>query len=373
MKLIKLIHWDTFEFKKELKNIDFNQNKNIELNEQLSKHIEIFFNFLIRNNIVNINLFKSSNIDILCQRIVKNYFYSNFIKVHHKINFKFSNFEESELLEFIDYPLYFYYCSKNNIEVIHNKTFYAYEMKKVAKNYRLCILYRNELKVMLKYLKKYPYTSFNFPLERNKDRFVLYFYVYSEERKIALIELLKQLNINMKEVYDYIEKIKIYDTIAGYGLGFSYVNKRLIRFTLYTAFVEPLEVKKNIDFINQLHNLNLDYSSEEIWNYGIDFYFKDNGIVDYEEIKVYFSNHRFIKKLKSRELDAILRNKSSIKVLKFRNNIQINEKYEFLLEFFSKKERRVLRKYKLYKDTYTTVSIYLDKDGNITNVVKYLI
>ncbi len=368
-KLIKFENFNSQKFLEEFSQLNVSNESIISLNSQIIRNLVLFFELAEKNNLVSFSFKKDLGLDFLGWRSLKKHFGKDFLKYFNKFKFKFVGFSEKELLELIPYPYYFRYCYEFNLEVSHNKKLYEKEKKKLLINWRLFFKYKS-LRVFFQYFKKYPYSSFNFPVEKNKDRFVFYFYIFNEKRKNAFIDIIKKNNLNIPDLNNFIEKMPIYDKIAGYALGFVYnKNKQLERVTLYTYILYPHDTIGNIHFINKTHNLDLDYNNfSNIWAYGIDYYILPKR---YKEIKIYSEPYIFNREISNRILNDIFYKKVCTYVIKIRDFKIVDEKYEFLYSVFNSNEIESLKRFNLFEKNSKTLSIYLNEGGNIKRTVNY--
>lgn len=309
-------------------------------------------------------LIKEKKLDTLSKKILRKYFTSyDQINLFSNNKVNFVGFKEEELLEIIDFQQLSFIYSKENKEFNHNEKFFE-KQKKILNENKYFRKYR-EFELCQKLIGRFPYTYIMFPKEDSKKRFVLYFYILNSSRKEEFLSLLKELSFD-NYYYDLIENEKLYSTIAGYALGFSYDEKeKLIRKTLYPGFVNKFNSKDNILAIKKFTGIKIEDKKQIFPNFGIDIYKNHN------EIKIYEKRYLFKKRLSSQELDKILYNKYCDKVVKYKDTKEYTCKYEFYIEDFNEEEIKILSKYNLYEKNCKIFSIYLDNDLIIHRVLYY--
>lgn len=309
-------------------------------------------------------LIKEKKLDTLSKKILRKYFTSyDQINLFSNNKVNFVGFKEEELLEIIDFQQLSFIYSKENKEFNHNEKFFE-KQKKILNENKYFRKYR-EFELCQKLIGRFPYTYIMFPKEDSKKRFVLYFYILNSSRKEEFLSLLKELSFD-NYYYDLIENEKLYSTIAGYALGFSYDEKeKLIRKTLYPGFVNKFNSKDNILAIKKFTGIKIEDKKQIFPNFGIDIYENHN------EVKIYEKRHLFKKRLSSQELDKLLHNKYCDKVVKYKDNKEYTCKYEFYIEDFNEEEIKILSKYDLYEKNCKIFSIYLDNGLIIHRVLYY--
>jgi len=370
--MIEINIFDKVEFAKELKNQIKNKYNNddnnstilFKLTNSLAQNIEIVYYYLIKLKIKKVILKKENNLDILINHKFKSYIKSNFLINSFLIKTKFDNFSNQELLDILNITNYLDYCRQEDIKAIWDKKLLKKELNRIEKY--------PELKKYEKYnylasiLTEIPFSKFNIPTQKNQDRFVFYFMVYSKYSQDQIIKHLKELNIT-EQVINIIYDNNIGTEIIQYAIGFSYENNQEIRITLYCQFREIM--MSNINSIKKYligkHNLDVKDEYNNISYYAIDFY------KNKKEIKIYDQNHIFKVELKDIEINNILKNKECTKVNKYLNNKITDTKYEFSIDdIFNSKEQRILEDKNLLTQNSKILALYI-KDRRITKHTNY--
>jgi hypothetical protein len=261
---------------------------------------------------------------------------------------------------------YLNYCAKNKIKPQWNENLLKREELKIKQNKNL---FKYPIfKELVELQKETPFSAFNIPKEKDVDRFVFYFNMYSEEEKEKILNFLERNNIKIPKLIDLISTNKINIEIYYYMFGFSFKDNKLIRFTLYTRFNGLLLINKDLmrKFLLEKHNLEVKEELKNNWYYAIDFY--SDG---HEEIKIYDEPHLFKEKLNNLEINRVLQNKHCVKVFKYKDGEVKSIKYEFdLKKVFSMPEKKVLKKNRLFKANKNCLAIYLE-NGEIVKSVVY--
>ncbi len=328
--------------------------------KSLSKFSNKTFSYSVEDEIF---LIKEKKLDTLSKKILRKYFTSyDQIDLFSNNRVNFVGFKEEELLEIIDFQQLSFLYSKENKEFDHNEKFLEKQKKTLNEN-KDFKKYR-EFELCQKLVDRFPYTYIMFPKEDFKKRFVLYFYILNSSRKKEFLSLLKEFSFD-NHYYGLIEKERLYTTIAGYALGFSYDEKeKLIRKTLYPGFVNKFNSKDNIFTIEKFTGIKIEDKNQIFPNFGIDIY------ENHSEMKIYEKKYLFKKRLFSQELNKLLYNKYCDKVVKYKDTKEYTCKYEFYIEDFNEEEIKILSKYDLYEKNCKIFSIYLNND-QITHKVLY--
>ncbi len=370
MNEINICNLNEIEFAKEIKKkvISIDDSYDFVLNDGLCKNFEIFLYYIDKLKIKKIKIVYKDSVDILCYRIFQKKFVSDYIKYAQSFSIVFEGFKEYMLYELLGDKDYFVYCVANNIEPKWNEKKYTEQVEKIDQ-YKKLDQYEN-FQILKDNFKNYIGSSFNFPNEENADRFVFYFYVYSDDSRNKIIELIKKLNMKNKTyIIDYIREMDI-RLFSYFAIGFLYNEKKeLARETFYLQFsiiaTKNRIVKKYIELKHKIKLLEND--SELIWYYAIDF-FNDNRP---QEIKIY-QEHVFKKKLQDLNLNSLLREKPSIKVNKYVNCNIVDTKYEFhLKKFFKLSERKKLQEIGFDDLKSRILSIYVNDDGCVVKKIFY--
>jgi len=190
---------------------------------------------------------------------------------------------------------------------------------------------------------------------------VLYNYITNNKQKEDFIKL---NNIIFKENKIKIENINYKVISIRSAIGFIYKENIIYRKTIYTAFNKEISEEMKQKFI--FKNFKIKINTENLKDYAIDYYIKEN----LKEIKLYYQKNKFKDKIRNPELNDILKNKNYVKVIKIRDNKIFKTKFEFTFEIFTKKEKKILEKYKIFSKNKTIFSIYINNE-EITKKVIY--
>ncbi len=361
--MITLDSIDRDKFVDEIKKIDIKDEIIFELNDGFAMNFEIVLHYIDLKKVKKITINKVREVDMICYRKYLSILQQFYYYYSKKFEIIFDNLNNEELIATLAEKNYFLYCKNNNLEANWLKPQLARELNKIEK-YKKLKKYR-EFEIISKKIGEFPFSSFNFPTENGVDRLVFYIYDYDEQSREKIIELLKQIGVDKKEVYDLINSNKFFDIYEYYGIGFNYKAGELLRFTFYTKFSSLIKNNFGVEkFLEQKHNIKVPLLKNALY-YGIDYY------KDYCEIKVYEGSILFREELDDKELENVLRNKKTEKVLKYRDENKVNEKFEFnLFETFNKDEIEVLKKNDLYKQDNKIVAIYI-KDKKVVKKVFY--
>lgn len=337
----------------------------VEFNDIILKNIEVFFEVLEKSKINKIVFITNKNyeFDIVCFSIAKKFFEQNFAKLSAKYSFVFEGLtDEFVINKLIGQRNYFIYCNMKNVTTKWNSWLLSKEKELVLK-YSSMEKYE-EFKFLKSEFEKNPFSSFNFPQEKDITRFVYYFYVYDKYSQNTLIDYMKKTGFKEKYI-EIVKRTKFNVPVMGFGLGFSYKEEKVIRRTLYISFYNPFDTDSSKEYFKSL-NIDLNkFKFNNIWYGGLDDY------GDFEEIKVYEEGNLFVNTLEDLELANILRGKVSTHVLKFKENSLVDEKFEFNLKRnFKENEIDVLIKKGLITKEHKILAIYL-KNGKIVKSALY--
>ncbi len=361
---IKINSWKEEEFEKELLSIPKNQTLIFELNNQLAKN----FSKLIEhysNTKPKLILQKSpEKLELLCKIIIRKYLKKNFPQVIGNTNIIFENFEPQDLEEFFSFHNYIYYCIKTKTQPQIPKIKIDVQ-KQIQQENSMQFKNFSEFKILQNFYSKNKNTSyFLFPQEKNKQRFVFYFYITDENTKQSIIKILIELGIN-SQITELIKKIPFGVNSIFYAIGFSYQNNSLIRTSFYTRFLTSKTSDKNNLFIKNNFPQLSKFNFENLRDYAIDI-FNNNEL----EYKFYMDKSHFNEKLSDKTIEKILSNKSCTKVIKIKNSSISNIKYEFATKQFNLKEKlHILKKENINKNI-KIFSIYI-KNQKIIKTILY--
>ena len=251
-------------------------------NDAVLKNIEVFFDVLSKWEIKKIVFVKdeTEEFDIVCFSIARRFFEANFAKISTKYTILFEGLTDMFVInKLISQGNYFIYCNMKNVTTKWNEFYLAKEKELVAK-YSHMDKY-DEFKFLKSEFEKNPFSSFNFPSEKNVERFVYYYYMYDVYSQNTLLEYMKKTGF--KDNYlDIVKKTKFNFPARGFGIGFSYRENVVARRTLYVSFYNPFEIEQIKGYFKD--NLKLDlnrFKFNKISYGGIDDY------GTYEEVKVY--------------------------------------------------------------------------------------
>lgn len=377
MNKIIIENLDQVEFAKELKEkvkkeLENSQNNilEFEITNALGKNFEILGYYMIQKKIEKVYLNLRNDLDIIVKKKLFYHFKKFFIYYSKNFIIEFKDLIDDEIILILGMKNYLHYKIKLNQKPMWNENFMKREKREIEKHKKL----KNyeTFNDCLELFEKFPFSKFNFPTEKEKTRFVFYFYMYSEEQKKILFDFLEKHNLTKLKEYNLLKNLiqnnKINEEIYYYAFGFSYQNDELIRFTLYTKFdVNLLENNQLNDFIFKKHNFKLDFKFQNIWYYGVDFFFEKEC-----EFKFYDEPYFFNEKISKNEINQILKNKKCVKVSKFDSfGKLLTNKYEFEIQKeFDKNEQEILSKFNLYNSKNQILAIYL-KEGKIIHKVFY--
>lgn len=353
--IYKFKYWDLENFEIFLKSLNFkNSELNIILNDNLIKFIDNFFDFF-SNTKIEFNFIKS-DLDIIMVRKLKKYFDENF-QIIGKFKFKFVDFDSLEIKSFLEGWKYIYYCHINSIKPNLDLEYEKKETQKVER-YKNTFLKYNSFNLCLDFFSKNKSISyFNFPKEENLERFVLYFNIYTEKIRVEIIDLLKKLNIN-KNIIEILKNVNLSFQFI-FAIGFSYLDKNLIRTTLYTRFLE-INSNVNYNFIKNFGDFDkIDLT--KVKDFAVDYYV--NGL----EYKFYFKESLFNINLKDKKLNLIFNKKPCIKVLKILRDNSYLFKFEFRFNQFNQNEINILKTYNLYNKS-KILSLYIINNKIVKNI-----
>lgn len=350
-------NWEKEDFLIFLNSIDLNTMElNFILSDNLVKNLNIFFDFF-KNKNIKLNLIKT-DLDIIMLRKLKKYFDENFNSIQN-INFKLIDFNSYEIKSILDDWKYFYYCNKNNLVPEIDFKNEKFEIEKVEK-YKSNFFKYDSFKLCYDFFQNNKNQCyFNFPKEEGTNRFVFYFYLYDESIKEKIINLFKKIGIN-NNIIENLKKIKLFSHSILFAIGFSYIDKSLIRTSFYNRFFE-LNSKYNLNYIEQYDKFQK-YALLNIVDFAIDYY--DN----HKEYKFYFKENLFDLKLENKELNSIFNKSGCIKVLKILKNNHLIYKYEFGFNSFNDLEIEILKKNNLYQSNHKLLAIYISENKIIKNI-----
>ncbi len=343
-----------------------NKIENIKNDSQIYLDLNVIKKFkdiiqFLKQNDFKITLVKEKELDILSNKIIKKELTMlENLEVLYNQKIKFRGFKEEELLKLMDFQYLAFLGDKKKFELKENTELLQKQKKLIEENRYFDKFY--EFKLLKKFILKFPNTYFMFPKEKNKKRFVFYFYIFNENRKKEFVNFLNEINFE-KDLINFVKKQEIYKDIALYAIGFSYVNNKLIRKTFYPGFTLKKNSQKNADLIEKYFKIKIE-NNLILTNFGIDIYQK------YREIKIYEKFYSFNKKVNTCELQKILENKQCDRIRKYRNYKLIDTKYEFYIETFENKEIEILKKNNLFDINAKIFSLYLE-NGEIKNSVIY--
>jgi hypothetical protein len=320
----------------------------------------------VKNNTKStITFVKHMPLDVLSQKIIKKELTKEeniSLYIDKKINFK--DFTQEELLLIMNFEQLMFIFKEKNIELQHEVKYYQRQLKilESKKEYERFKEYNSCKKLVT----EFPHTYIKFPKEKGKKRFVLYYYIFNEKRKESFLKIIKSF-IHDEKIINLLKNEKSYNNFAGYGLGFSYNNKNeLIRVTLYPAFINRIDTKKNNKLILEYTTIFIKNKNQIYPNFGIDFY------NTHKEIKIYEKNQKLKESIDDKVLDNILNSKFCDQVIKYNESGEIiNKKYEFYISDFNKNEIKNIKKYNLYDENCKMFSIYINNKEISKNVIYY--
>lgn len=331
---------------------------NFYLEDILINNIELFFE---KFSNIKINFYRSDEIDLILLRKVRKFFLKNFKLVSF---IKFVDFSQEELRSFLGDEVYFKYCYDNSISVLRYDELILSEKLKLEKFSENMMKYNEFLEIFKFFNSSDKYMYWNFPIEKELDRFVFYFLVLTQEDKDEVLNLFSKINLD-SQIYDLIFNKGILKDCGMYAVGFNYKDEKLVRSTLYSRFYSFSPKEKNELFLKKFFNLNCENFSGIIKDWGFDV-FEDNS----STFKIYFKEKKFDRNLNSK-LGEILKNKSAVQCLKFKDGVICDEKFEFSNNLFSREEIIILKSMKIYDEKSKLFSVYLNKNGEIVNSVSY--
>lgn len=375
MDCVKVVGINDIEFVRELKKVKISESMKFVINDSLMLNMNILFHYLKMKNNKHIIFRKNDEeLDLIALRKFATYIQKYYLHLSNNFLITFENFIDGELYIILGERNYLNYCYHNKIEPMWNENFLKKEKLKIE---RFKHLYKYKtFEYLVKKQEEIPYTKFNFPYDGKIDRFVFYLNCYSKELQNKGVEIMNNLekienyNPRFEKAYIKIKEListnKINDETYFYAIGLSYQNDKLDRITLYTWFANSILIKGGIkEFIKRKHKTDITEEIKNPWYYAIDFY------EDKEDVKIYDEPHIFKEKINDEILNKVLYNKEIVRVLKYRNNTKIDEKYEFEFnKIFTDEEKLILKKKKLFDKQYKVLAIYI-QNGEIIKHTMY--
>jgi len=363
------ISFKSFQKNEFIKELEINKIKNgspFLLNNELAKNFKFFLIYLYKNKIKKITLINNKEIDIILLRNIYKIIKENFNEIYENLEIYFENFSIKEIQNLFCIEHYFIYFKKSNYEPEIPQKFMLKQFKRAKNEKNKLEKYEIFNNIFNYYIKNKKYCYFDFPKEKENNRFVFYIYIYSIKIKKEIIKLFQENNVN-KNIIDELKKLNLNYKNYAYAFGFSFNKKtnNLSRTTFYYGNLFQVSFNKLKFFKEKMKKFNLKKikNINNIDIFAIDYY------NNYKEYKLY-SETLFNITISDKKLNKILNKKPTINVYKIKNNEIITIKYEFELEYFSKKETELVKKILPIKNSQT-FSIYLNSKNEISKLKSY--